>query len=652
MMVAKTVIDRQAIERQLERVLQSRVFERAQRSQRFLRYLVEAALEEPPVSVKEYTIAIDVFDRDADYDPSVDATVRVEASRLRGRLREFFDEEGRNDPWLIEVPKGGYAVALQRRVVPEAAMVEVSKAATVPAVEEVTLSRAGPGASRGRETGWPRWVWALVTGCVLGVALTGAAVAWRFGRSQGRERAIVGAISLAILPMANATGDAGLNYVADGLTDDLIRQLSQLPALRLMARSTMFRYRNRVGDAEAVAKALHVDAVMTGELRRTPEHLSLAVEVSRTGDGSVLLDREYIADADDLRVVQAEVQRDVLRKLSAESSALDPARVLHSVTSNPQAYQEFLQGVALARNGAPPDLHQAIGHFEKAVLLDPQFDLAWSALASEHLLLGLYFEAPRDHMPVARQFAERALGINSSLGEAHGSLGLIHLVYDWDMAAADAEMATAGAEEAAVSTLSCTAHLIERVGRPRRAEEMLRRMLTYDPQSSSLMAELGCVDFYRGDYEAALRHYQAALAADPRSPVAYWGMGKTLNAQGKHAEAISELEHFEQRNGFEPPLLEAEIGYAMGASGDRRGALSVVRRLEGKREHTFVDPYLLSVIYAAMNDRDAAFRCLKKALEVRSSFAISLLTEPKWEPFRTDPRFAALLQEMLHGKLN
>ena len=614
-----------------------------------MRYLVEGALAEPPVSVKEYTIAIDVFDRDAGYDPSVDATVRVEASRLRGRLREFYDEEGRLDPWLIEVPKGGYAVALHQRTIAEPAAAAEGMPAIGPTAEVRSPELAPANTSSRRAQVGMRGAWAMAAVCGLAL-LAGALALWRHDRSQAKEPPSTGVTSLAIVPFANRTGDAGLSYVADGLTDDLIRQLSQVPALRLMARSTMFRYRDRAGDAEGVAKALHVDAVMTGELRRSPEHLSLAVEVSRTSDGSVLLDREYIADVDDLRAVQAEVQRDALRKLSAESSALDPARVLHSVTANPQAYQEFLEGDALARNGAPPDIHQAIGNFERAVALDPQFDLAWSALASEHLLLGLYFEPPREHMPVARRFAERALAINSSLGEAHGSLGLIHLVYDWDLAAADAEMATAGAEESAVSTLGCTVHLMELKGRPRRAEEILRRLLTYDPQSASLMTELGCVDFYRGDYGAALRHYREALEADPQSPVSYWGMGKTLNAQGKHAEAISVLASFQQRNGFEPPLLDAEIGYALGASGDRRRALAMVRQLETRGEHTFVDPYLLSVVYASMNDRESAFRCLGKALEVRSSFAISLLTEPKWEPFREDPRFVALLQRMVHSK--
>lgn len=644
MAIPHAIVDRTAVEQQLERVLRSRVFERAQRSQRFLRYLVELALAQPPVVAKEFTIAMDVFDRDASYDSAVDATVRVEASRLRSRLREYYDEEGRDDPWLIEVPKGGYAVVLTERT---------AKEATGPVSPPAMVAGGEPSAQEGRRFGVSaRQIGGaayLLAACVVIVGVAGL-LSWRREGTPKPAGMAPPRISLAILPIANRTGDPQLNYVTDGLTDDLIRQLSQLPALRLMARTTMFRYRDRSGDAAAIARALHVDAVMTGELRRGPEHLVMTIEASRVGDGSVVLDHEYIADLHDLRTVQAEIQQDLIARLHVESSALDPGRTLPSVTSSPQAYQDFLEGDVLSRSGAPADLHQALPYFERAVALDPHFDLAWAALASDHLLLGLYFEPPRRQMPLAREYAERALRINPSLGEAHGSLGLIHLVYDWNLPAAEAEMNTAGAETAAIGTLACTAHLMERSGRPQRAEEMLEGMLTYDPQSAALISELGCVDFYRGHYEAAVRHYRDALAADPRTPVPYWGMGKTLNAEGRYTEAIGVLRSFKQKNGFEPPLLTAERGYALGASGQREQALKVIRSLGDEGQRLFVDPYLIAVVYASMNDRRMTFLWLNKALQARSSFAISLLSDPKWQTWRSDPQFAALVEQMLHGR--
>jgi TolB-like protein/tetratricopeptide (TPR) repeat protein len=633
---------------QLSRMLQSRVFERAQRSQRFLCYLVDARLADPPVAVKEYTVAIDVFDRDSAYYPAVDATVRVEASRLRSRLREYYAEEGRDDPWIIEIPKGAYNVVFTPRPSDSSA----SETVQGPVLPEPLPQPAAappmlPAPLAGFVPRFGRWLW-IVLLIFLGGA--GALTAWHNRRPHPQLATATAPVSLAIVPIANRTGDPSRNYVADGLTDDLIRQLSQVPGLRLMGRTTMFHYQGRAADAGIIGKTLHVNAVMTGELRRTPDHSALAIEITNAGDGSVVLNREYIADAGDLPGAQADLQRDVLEQLHVENFALDPGRMLRSVTTNPEAYQEFLQGNTLARTLQPADIHQAITHFERAVTLDPQFDLAWAALASNHLLLGLYFEPPREQMPRARGYAQRALAINSSLGEAHGDLGLVHLVYDWDVPAAEMEMSRAGAKEAAIGTLTCTAHLMASSGKTRTAEEMLDRMITYDPESAVLIGELGCVAFYRGNYDAALRHYRDAIQSDPQNPVAYWGMAKTLNAQGNHAEALRVLRSFSQRRGFEPPILTAERGYALGASGQHAEALQVIRTLSTNQGAGFHDPYLVSIVYLSMNDRASAFQWLDKALDVRSSFAISILTEPKWRLVQSDPRFTKAVQRLLTNK--
>lgn len=455
--------------------------------------------------------------------------------------------------------------------------------------------------------------------------------------------------SLAILPIVNRTGDANNDSLCGGLTDDLIRQLSQLPALKLISRNAVFRSRPPGANPLETGRSLGVEFVLTGELRLNPDHTSLLAELSNTSNGTVLLDREYIVENEDLRTVQADLQRDIIDKLHLESSALNPGRSLRSVTSNPEAYREFLQGDELARSGGVAQLHQAMGHFRKAVSLDPRFDLAWSSMASDHAFLGVYFEDPRDHMPQARILAEHALQLNPSLGEAHGTLGIVHLLYDWKPSAAAAEMTAAGAEEAAISTLSCTAHLIGQAGRQRNAEEMLTRMLAYDPNSASLIAELGCSEYYQGDYDAALRHYHDAVRADPRYPLSYWGIAKTMNAQRNYGQALDVLTTFKQTNGFEPPLLTAERGYALGRAGRRSEALALVQQLTSQSSHSYIDPYFVATIYASLNDRMQAFVWLDKAFEARSPFLISLPSEPKWESWRSDPRFVALISRVLNG---
>ena len=648
MLMTPTKADRADAEQALERVLSSQVFAKAGRSRRFLRYLVEAALAEPGSTVKEYTIALDVFDRDKTYDPSIDATVRVEASRLRARLREYYVEEGTNDDLVIDVPKGSYAAVLHSRKKREISPPVRPDERTAQHIGQSEVPEASTPVRSLSAEGWRQAARYAVLSALAVVALTAAFL--KLDRRQAPSAAALSSSSLAILPIANHTGNLNNNLLCDGLTDDLIRQLSRLPALKLISRNAVFRPRPSNSNPLEIGRSLGVDFVLTGELRRNADRTSLLAELSNTADGTVLLEREYIVEDEDLRPVQADLQRDVIGKLHLESSARNPGRSLRSVTSDPDAYREFLKGDELARTGDPAQLHQAIGHFEKAVSLDPEFDLAWSALASDHAFLGTYFEAPREHMPQARRFAEHAIQLNPSLGEAHGTLGIIYLLYDWKPSAAAAEMDPAGAEEAAISTLTCTAHLIGQSVRHRNGAEMLTRMLTYDPNSASLIAELGCSEYYRGDYDAALRDYHAAIRADPRYPVAYWGLAKIMNAQRNYGDAIAVLTTFKQTNGFEPPLLTAERGYALGRAGRRSEALALVEQLATQSSQTYVDPYFVATIYASLNDRVQTFAWLDKAYDARSPFMISLPSEPKWDSWRSDLRFVALISRMLNSK--
>ncbi len=642
MLAQPTTVDRAEANQALKRVLGSRVFARAERSRRFLSYLVESALKEPPNAVKEYTIALDVFDRDNSYDPSIDATVRVEASRLRARLREYYVDEGRDDTLIIDVPKGSYVAILHNRISPPA--IPESRP-----VEHVSRDALAPTSTLAQTLGLGRRRWIARSAILVALALVALTTTSIFHRRKMPPPPMVSISSLAILPILNHTGSPNNDFLCDGLTDDLIRQLSRLPALKLISRNAVFRSRPPNANPLETGRSLGVEFVLTGELRRNPDHTSLLAELSNTGDGTVLFDREYIVEKGDLRPVQADIQRDVIDKLHLESSALNPGRSLRSVTSNPQAYREFLRGDELARSNNPAQLHQAMDHFQKAVSLDPEFDLAWSSLASAHAFLAVYFEAPREHMPQARLFAEHAVQLNPSLGEAHGTLGIIHLLYDWKPSAAAAEMNAAGAEEAAISTLTCTAHLIGQAGRHRNAAEMLTRMLTYDPNSASLIAELGCSEYYRGDYHAALRHYREAVRIDPRYPVSYWGLAKIMNAQHKYDQALAVLTAFKQTNGFEPPLLTAERGYALGRAGRRSEALALVEQLNTQASRSYIDPYLVAIIYASLNDRVQAFAWLDKAFDARCPFMISLPSEPKWDSWQSDPRFVELISRMLHS---
>jgi TolB-like protein/Flp pilus assembly protein TadD len=625
------------IEDELHRILNSKVFALAQRSQDFLRYVVERSLADAPPPLKEFAIAMDVFARSPDYDPAIDATVRVEAGRLRSRLREYYDGEGKDDPVVIDIPKGGYCPAFTLREGKAGATKEVSQIVEqADSVETTPVRRVG--------LSWSRWA---AAGLVL-LALVAAGV-WRWHPSRKQlSSETVGnqQIALAVLPFANETGDKANNYLADGLTDNLIRQLSGIPPLRVMSRGAVYRFRSSTDKAVSVGRSLHVNSLLTGEIHQASGKLIVDTELSNMADGSIIESHQYLPEGDDLRPVQASITRDLIHGLKIDLDARQSAHLLRPVSSSTEAYQEMLRGETAARGNSPMELHDAIGHFEQAVKLDPKFTIAWADLAQAHLLLGIYFEDPRQHMPQASEYAARAVQLDPEYGEAHGTLGLVELLYNWDYAAAVSELASVKDEQSALTVLSCTSHLMAQTGRTRDADEMVHRMLGYDPQSAQLIGELGCIDYYRGDYENAIVHYREAMAKDSHSPVPYWGLGKTLSLQGKYGEAVKVMRQFKPANGFEPPLLTAEIGYALGREGKMSEAQQEIAELREQSKSTFVDPYLVSIIYLGMGDEQGTLQWLNRAYVVRSPFLISISTEPKWKAMIERPGLQAFLAKM------
>jgi TolB-like protein len=622
----------QEVRAELERILASPPFAGSHRSQRFLRFVVENSLDDAHESLKEYTIAIEVFERDSSYDPVVDATVRVEAGRLRNRLRDYYIDQGRDDPLIIEMPKGAYRATFsaRSRIDPIApAVLPASPAVPAPSVPETP------------RPAWRRmFLWSLATVCVLGAVLGGVLLR----RNQHAESASSAnaPLALAVLPFANQTGSPANNYITDGLTDNLIRQLSELPHLKVISRTAIDH------TPPSALTGLGVKTFLRGVLHRNSDgQLLLDSELSNAKDGTVLRSRQYRPDTSDLQSLQADIVQDVIHGLGMELDARQSADAKRPPTSSPGAFQSFLRGESAAREQSAQGLHTAISNYEDAIRQDAGFSLAYASLAASHTMLGIYFEPAREQMPLARQNAERALALNPSLLEAHGMLGVIHLVYDWDYPAAQSELTAADARDAAMSALACTAHLLHTSGHIRHAEEDVHRMLEFDPLSPVLIAELGCVNYYAGRYDESVHYYREALTADTRPPLIYWGLGRSLGSEGHYSEALEILRRFKTVNGFEPPIITAEIGYAEGASGDRKAALESAHMLERASAHIYVDPYLVALIYLSVKDTDKTYAWLDKAYADRSPFLISIATDPKWTASRQDARFQNLLERMI-----
>lgn len=619
------------IQVELERVLASAPFANSNRSQRFLRYVVESSLNNHDELLKEFAIAVDVFERDISYDPSVDATVRVEAGRLRSRLRDYYFDEGRNDPVVIDVPKGGYrATFTERSVSPGGA---VAPAESAPNAEQAY--------EHPERQGWRKLV-PLALAAVVLIASVGGIRMWKKGMHSGTA-AGNGQKVLAVFPFSNQTGANANSYLTEGITESLIRQFSQIPGLRVISRAAS----DRVNKQNA-ANELGVGYLLTGSLEHSVDgRLVLNAELSDANNGTVLLSNQYLPDEADLRPIQADIVRDAVNGLGIRLDAGQAAGAQRPLTSSPAAFQNFLRGEAAARlRDDPANLHQAIDDFEEAVRLDPSFAFAYSSMAEGHLALGIYYEAPRDHMPLARKYALRALALDPSMHHAHGILGLIDLLYDWNLPLAQSELEEADTRDNAIWQLGCTAHLLSINGRYRHAEEDLESMLEFDPHSGMLIAELGCVKYYSGHYDDSIRYYQQALSLDPRSVLGYWGMGRSLTRQDRYKEALEDLRRFKKLNGFEPAIITAEIGFTEAASGDRRGAMETLKQLQEESRHAYVDPYLIAVVYLGLKDRANTYVLLDRAYQAHSPFLISIASDPKWSAWRSDARFEALWNRM------
>jgi serine/threonine protein kinase len=390
---------------------------------------------------------------------------------------------------------------------------------------EIGSSQARPGLASAGPSGAPaaaspsRRTWAIGAGVLVITILAGV-----FYTSQGAAETQ----SVAVLPLVNHTGNPDDEYVADGVTQSLIRSLSQVPNLKVISRHTAFAFKGKPVDVRRVAEQLAVGAVMTGTVSLADGRRVVDVELTDATDASVILSQRYIEQASSgVGTVESDIARDVAAHLRLTLSGENEQSLARSAAASPEAHHLYLKGRFHANRMTPEALHQSIAYFQQAVERDSGYALAYVGLAQSYVELGLFFDAPHETMPRAREFANRALQVAPDLTDARVLLGLISLVYDWDWEAAARAMTTDdGWVPGAIELFTCAAHLLESTGHGPEADVELRKALLVDPLSAALNAELGCGSYYRRRYDAAIQENLDALEFDPDNLLAFWGLGR------------------------------------------------------------------------------------------------------------------------------
>jgi TolB-like protein/tetratricopeptide (TPR) repeat protein len=464
--------------------------------------------------------------------------------------------------------------------------------------------------------------------------------------TRARRRSAID--SVAVLPFVNAGGDAEQDYLSDGITERLIDTLSQLPKLRVMARSTVFRFKGRDADPLATGRALDVRAVLTGRLVRTGEIVRVQAELVDVSTGFRLWGAQVDRTTRDLLEIEDVLAREICGHLRFKLNAPEKKRVARHHTKDAEAYQAYLKGRFFWNKWTPDGMRAAIGFYETAIERDASYAAAWCGIADAWGVLGnIKAVPPAEAFPRAKTAALRALELDPGLAEAHASLGFLRRFFDWEWSSAEREFREAVRLNPGYATgRRWYGQLLSGMGRHDEAIAEVRLALDLDPLSVIIHTALGDVLFYARRYDDAIAVYRKALELDPDFQAGHSDLARALEHSGRVDEAIRSYERAVALAGGSMADPSVGLANASAAAGRRDEALTVLDELKRRRDRQYVSPWGLASIYARLGDSGSALEWLERAYDEHDSTLVWLKVHPRFDALRSEPRFVALMRKM------
>jgi len=455
--------------------------------------------------------------------------------------------------------------------------------------------------------------------------------------------------TIAVLPFHNDTGDPGLAYLSTGIAESLIKNLSQLPRLRVLAYSTVARYKGRDLNPRRLGRDLMVRAVAMGRLSRLNGQLSIATELVDTSDGSRLWGDQYRPRQADVLAVQEEISLEISEKLKLQMTFEERKRVGKRYTADPDAYTTYLKGRFHWNKRTAAGLKTALDHFQKAIAKDPLYALAHSGLADCYNLLSMYSVVPpKEAMPKAKAAALKALEIDESLAEAHTSLAYTYLYYDWNWSAAEQEFKLAIHLNPNYATAHHWYH--EYLTARGRFEEQMAEVLhaeELDPLSLIINTDVGWGLYYARLYDQAMEQLRRTLELDCNFAVAHLILGLVQAQKGRAAEALASVEKAIELSSAEPfTFALGALGYVLAIGGQTQKARAVIERLNGLSQARYASAYCQAMVLTGLGQAGPAVNCLEKAFEERYDRLIYLNVEPIFEPLKSHADFRDLIRRL------
>jgi TolB-like protein/DNA-binding winged helix-turn-helix (wHTH) protein/Tfp pilus assembly protein PilF len=602
--------------------------------------LLEILLEHPGEVVTREELRSRVWPNESfgDFDQALNIAI--------GKLRSALGDSTENPRFIETLPKRGYRFIADVSILDTGARPKrpASSAADLPGSQEKKtepghkLQGAGLAVSP-----QPRlWLTRRVTVALALVLSLLIFFAWLF-RSGGRAPA--GIRSLAVLPLESLSGDASQNYFADGMTDELITDLAQISALRVISRTSVMAYKGARKPLPQIARELNVDAMVEGTVLRSGDQVRITAQLIEASTDKHLWSQSYEGELRDTLALQNRVAGAIADQIRISLTPQEQTALKNAKVVNPEAYESYLKGRYFWNKRTADGFKVALAYFNQAIEEDPKYAQAYSGLADTYVLLGDWeygVMAPKEAYPKAKAAATRALELDNSLSDAHTSLASLGM-FDWDWQSAGKEFRRA----IELNPGYATAHQwyawhLNLLGRQREAIAEIRKAESLDPLSLIISADTADLLFVARRYDESIQQSRKTLEMDPNFAIAHFELSQTYLQKRMYSEAIAELQRAIELSGGSTTFT-SNLAYAYAVSERRNQAVKILNDLTS-RSNGSSDAAEIALIHAGLGEKDQAMAWLEKAFSER--FIPSILLRPGFDPLRSDPRFQNLVHRI------
>jgi len=464
-------------------------------------------------------------------------------------------------------------------------------------------------------------------------------------RSRNSEVAID---SIAVLPFVNQSSDADSEYLSDGLTESTINSLAHMQNLRVIARSSVFRYKGKNADPMIAGKELGVRAVLTGRVVQHGDNLAISVELADIRDNKQLWGTRFERKASDLLLLQSEIAREISSNLQPRLSGAEKTRIMKRYTENEEAYQLYMKGRFYWNKRTGEALKKSVDYYNQAIDKDPNYAMAYAGLADSYLLIPAFAGGqPQEYYPMAKTAAQKALSLDDSLAEAHTSLALAISINAFNISESNREFERAielnpnyaiAHQWYSGGNLVITKQFDKAIAEGIRAVEL-------DPLSAVINADLSEVYLWARQYDKAIEQARKALELDPTFYYTHFTLGSAYELKGMYAEARAEFEKGKQSD--TDPFFLVSLARVNAKTGRKDEALKILDQVKQMSKERYVSPYFLASGYASLGDRDQTFEWLEKAYQAYSHDALGFMDiDPSFDQYHSDPQYQDLKRRL------